>query len=79
MGLHEADVQAPLVLMEPHHVDAPTRMIYEDVKTTLKLPFINTDYRALARWPSYFAIAWQDLKHVAMTPAHEALAQLLNG
>jgi hypothetical protein len=47
-----------LVLMEYHHADASTRLIFDDVKTVLGLPFLNTDYRALARWPTYFALAW---------------------
>lgn len=64
---------ATLVLMEPHHADAPTRALYEDLKATLGLPFVNTDYRALARWPSYFALAWGDLRPVVRGAAHEAL------
>lgn len=51
-----------LVLMEYHHADASTRLVFDDVKTALGLPFLNTDYRALARWPSYFALAWGDLR-----------------
>jgi hypothetical protein len=51
-----------LVLMEYHHADASTRLVFDDVKTALGLPFLNTDYRALARWPSYFALAWADLR-----------------
>jgi hypothetical protein len=47
--------------MEYHHADASTRLVFDDVKTALGLPFLNTDYRALARWPSYFALAWADL------------------
>lgn len=35
--------------------------MFDDVKRRLGLPFLNTDYRALARWPSYFAMAWADL------------------
>lgn len=70
---HAPDVDVPFVLMEPHHADAPTRAIYEDVKTTLQLPFVNTDYRALARWPSYFALAWGDLKQVVGTAPYQAL------
>ena len=31
---------------------------------TLDLPFVNTDYRALARWPSYLELAWSDLRPV---------------
>jgi len=36
--------------MEHHHVDEPTVAVYEDIKAVLKLPFVNTDYRAFARW-----------------------------
>lgn len=75
---HAPDVRVPFLLMEAHHADPPTRAVYEDVKATLRLPFVNTDYRAFARWPSYFAIAWGDLKRVVGTPAHEALAQAVH-
>ena len=53
---------APLVLTERHHADAATVAVYDDIQATLGLPFVNTDYRALARWPSYFQSAWADLK-----------------
>lgn len=74
-GRHAPEAEVPFVLMEPHHVDAPTGAVYEDIKATLKLPFVNTDYRAFARWPSYFAYAWADLGQTAGTPAHEAVCQ----
>lgn len=67
-----------LVLMEAHHADAPTRAIFEDIKATLALPVVNTDYRALARWPSYFALAWADLRPRIRTPAHAQLAGQLH-
>jgi hypothetical protein len=51
-----------LVLMEYYHADASTRLVFDDLKKVLGLPFLNTDYRALARWPSYFALAWADLR-----------------
>ncbi len=51
-----------LMLIEPHHGNTQLQELYEDIKTTLGLPFVNTDYRALARWPSYFDRAWQNLK-----------------
>ena len=72
-GIHAPGFDVPFVLMEAHHADAPTRDVYEDIKEVLTLPFINTDYRALARWPSYWAMAWGDLREVAGTPAHEAI------
>lgn len=73
---HEGpDAARPLVLMEAHHADEPTRLLYEDVKATLRLPVVNTDYRALARWPSYFAAAWGDLRPQPGGGAHEALCR----
>jgi hypothetical protein len=47
--------------------------MYDDIKATLGLPFVNTDYRALARWPSYFHRAWVDLKTVVDGAAYEAI------
>jgi hypothetical protein len=47
----------------------------EDLKRVLNLPFVNTDYRALARWPSYWAMAWGDLRQAAGTPVHETICQ----
>lgn len=58
---HGPSLGRSLTLIEPHHADAPTLRVYNDIKATLGLPFVNTDYRALARWPSYFARAWGDL------------------
>jgi len=48
-----------LVLMEPHHAERQLQALYDDLKSTIGLPFLNTDYRALARWPSYFDVAWR--------------------
>ena len=72
-GRHAPVVDVPFVLMEMHHADHDTRAVYDDIKHTLGLPFVNTDYRALARWPSYFALAWRDLKPVVSSPAHAAI------
>jgi|SRR6185312_12768937 len=62
-----------LVLVEYHHADASTRLVYDDLKKVLGLPFLNTDYRALARWPSYFALAWADLLPRLKRSEYEAL------
>jgi hypothetical protein len=43
--------------MEPHHAERQLQTLYDDLKSTIGLPFLNTDYRALARWPSYFDVA----------------------
>ncbi len=75
---HAPEFDVPFLLMEAHHADQPTRDVYEDVKRVLNLPFVNTDYRAFARWPSYWAMAWGDLRRVAGTPAHEAICRALH-
>lgn len=77
-GRHAPEVSVPFVLMEAHHADAPTLAVYDDVKQVLGLPFVNTDYRAFARWPSYWALAWSDLRQCARTPEHEAICQTVH-
>ena len=72
-GRHAPDVSVPFILIEAHHADSPTQGVYEDIKKTLRLPFVNTDYRAFARWPSYFALAWGELRELATTPLHETI------
>jgi len=57
-------------LMEAHHADASTAAVYADIREALGLPFVNTDYRAFARWPSYFAPAWTDLKGAVAGPGY---------
>ncbi len=75
-GRHGPETEVPFVLMEPHHTDRDTRTVFDDVKATLGLPFVNTDYRALSRWPSYFALAWDDLRAHLATPGY---AQIVDG
>lgn len=74
-GRHAPAGERPFLLMEAHHADEPTRALYDDIKATLGLPFVNTDYRALARWPSYFAMAWRDLKPLVAGAAYEGLCR----
>ncbi len=66
-------IEVPFMLMDLHHLDEPTRTVYEAIKSILQLPFVNSDYRAFARWPSYFAVAWQDLREKAGSPVHETI------
>lgn len=63
------------VLMEAHHASPDTAALYADLRETLGLPFVNTDYRAFARWPSYFAAAWGDLKPVILSGRYEPAVQ----
>ncbi|MBL4756751.1 MAG: hypothetical protein JKY32_03655 [Rhizobiales bacterium] len=72
---HAPNVSVPFIMVEPHHALNDQQELYSDVMKTLGLPFINSDYRAFARWPSYFQMAWSDLRPHATTPAHEEIAQ----
>jgi hypothetical protein len=44
--------------------DAPPRVraIYEDMRATLGLPFIETEYRAMASYPDWLEVWWRDCK-----------------
>ena len=57
-------------LMQLHHADPTTRALFDDLMKTLGLPLVNTDYRAFARWPTYFALAWADMKRVIEGPGY---------
>lgn len=69
---HQPQTTTPFILMEPHHSLDDLKTIYDDVKDVLGLPFVNTDYRCFARWPSYFQMAWNDLRGPLQTPEYEA-------
>jgi hypothetical protein len=49
-----------MVAEEPE--DETVREVFQDIKTTLDLPNINSDYRTLALWPAYLTAAWTQLK-----------------
>lgn len=60
------------VMIEEHHARGVLCDVYADIKRTLQLPFINSDYKAMARWPSYLEQAWAALKPCIDTPAYQA-------
>ena len=60
------------VMVEEHHALGVLSDVYADIKRTLQLPFINSDYKAMARWPSYLEQAWAALKPCIDTPAYQA-------
>lgn len=67
----QADAVGSLpVMIEEHHAFGDLRLLYADIKTTLNLPFVNSDYKAMARWPSYLMVAWESLKPRLSDPAY---------
>jgi hypothetical protein len=65
-----ADVGGIPVMIEEHHAFGDLRALYADIKSTLNLPFVNSDYKAMARWPSYLKQAWESLKPRLTDPAY---------
>jgi hypothetical protein len=52
----------PMEMVSDEPEDERTKQIFEDIKRTLSLSSINSDYRTLALWPDYLAAAWNGLK-----------------
>jgi hypothetical protein len=66
------------VMVEEHHADADLRALYGDIKVTLNLPFVNSDYKAMARWPSYLKLAWDELKPRLSEPPYATVRQSIH-
>jgi NAD(P)-dependent dehydrogenase (short-subunit alcohol dehydrogenase family) len=49
--------------------------VYQDIKQTLGIPIVNSDYQALARWPAFFLPAWSDIKLWRERPEYQLLVQ----
>lgn len=45
--------------------------IFDDIKETLSLSSINSDYRTLGLWADYLEAAWNDLKPIVQTAEYE--------
>lgn len=69
-GKTASPVGATPVMIEEHHAFGDLRHLYGDMKAALELPFINSDYKAMARWPSYLRLAWESLQPRLHEPAY---------
>lgn len=61
----------PMEMEEEQPDEARMREIFDDIKQTLRLETINSDYRTLALWPDYLATVWQRLKPLVQLPHYE--------
>jgi hypothetical protein len=59
-----------LVKITEESASAPIRRIYDDIKRTLGVSFINTDYQAFARWPDFLTMFWATLKPAVLSPLY---------
>jgi hypothetical protein len=58
------------ILVEEDTAGPNIRKIYDDIKRTLGLPFVNTDYRAFARWPDFLLAYWEVLRKAVQSPLY---------
>ncbi len=65
-------------LVEWEQAGAAVQGIYRQVMEHYGLPFVPTDFRALARWPDFLALAWEDWKSKVRLPAYADGVRELN-
>jgi NAD(P)-dependent dehydrogenase (short-subunit alcohol dehydrogenase family) len=56
-------------------ISAEMQQVYRDIKQTLGVPIVNSDYQALARWSAFFIAAWEDIKRWRDRPEYQLLKQ----
>ena len=56
-------------------MSAEMQQVYRDIKQTLGVPIVNSDYQALARWSAFFLPAWEDIKLWRERPEYQLLKQ----
>lgn len=49
-------------MIQENETTGLVKELYSDIRSTLKLPFVNSDYKALANWPTFLNLAWKSLK-----------------
>jgi hypothetical protein len=49
------------------------RKIFDDIRRTLSLGILNTEFRALARFPLFFSAYWAALKPAVQSPLYESM------
>jgi hypothetical protein len=59
--------------IEPGGADERVALIFDDIKATLNVDIVDSDYRALALWPDYLAWAWQTLKPLMASAEYGSL------
>jgi hypothetical protein len=60
----------PMEMVSDKPKDKRLAELFNDIKKTLSLVSINSDYRTLALWPDYLAAAWECLKPILRQDAY---------
>lgn len=75
-AIHPVFVNKPC-FVEEESAPPPTRKIFEEMKRIYGMPVINSDFRALARWPDFLRTYWETLKPVNASPLFQQSAYAL--
>ena len=62
----------PMEMVSEKPDDKPLRELFENIKQTLSLKSLNSDYRTLALWPMYLFVLWGKLAPVVRRPEYSA-------
>jgi hypothetical protein len=68
---------AAMEMVDEKPGDKRLRRLFTDIKKTLQLSSVNSDYRTLALWPDYLEPSWAALKPVVQTEAYREAAVVL--
>jgi len=61
----------PMEMVGEPPEDLRLQAVFADIKRTLSLPEVNSEYRTLALWPDYLVAAWQQVKPLVKTSRHQ--------
>ena len=66
---HPVFTHKPIRISE-EEASGPIRKIFEDIKRTLGVTVVNTDYQAFARFPDFLNMYWGALKPAVLSPLY---------
>jgi hypothetical protein len=61
---------ATISMVDPDTAGEDVTSVFDDIRQTLNVSVINSDYRALAQWPGYLDRGWSALKPVTQRPEY---------
>lgn len=73
----EPPTMLAMEMVEEKPKEKQLRKLFDDIKKTLSLSAINSDYRTLGLWPDYLETAWRALKPVCKSQAFTDAADIL--
>jgi hypothetical protein len=69
--------EIPPLLVPEENTSPAVRAIFDDIRRTLNLPALTSDYSAIARWPDFLREYWAALKPNASSPIYAESRRLM--